>query len=143
MTTDLTQLSESIQNRLGVFLGNFLGKTADELYVVTPVDTGRMQGSWGVGRQPGSVPVLPKVLGGLPDPRDTIRASVSQMALSTSVGSGAPSKPIFLLNTARNPDTDEYYPEKINDQRGLVRKTYQQMAQFAEEAIMEASGSSK
>lgn len=142
MTSDLDQLSEKIQGRFNVFLESFLGKTADELYVVTPVDTGRMRGSWGVGRQPGSVPVLPKVLAGLPDPRDSIRASVSQMAISPSMGSGAPSKPIFLLNTARNPDTNEYYPEKINDQRGLVRKTYQQMAQFAEEAVVEAAGSS-
>jgi hypothetical protein len=78
--------------------------------------------------------------------------NVSRMALSAPTGamSGQFSgligfkvqsgKPVYVVNTARAPHNDFYYPAKVDDRRGLIRSTYQEMSRLAEQAASEVRG---
>jgi hypothetical protein len=159
MTTDYTALSERIQARVDEFAYRFLQKTAEHLHANTPVVTGRMRGSWNIttsaaraaeGNQYFTTPAEPRIPK-RSDARQKMMTNVSRMAITAPTGAmqGAFSgligfkvqagKPVYIVNTARAPHNDYYYPAKVEDKRGVVRSTYQALAGFAEEAAREAA----
>lgn len=158
MTTNYEDLSERIKNRVDEMAFRFLQKTAEHLHSVTPVQTGRMRASWNIttsasraaeGNKYFNVPKSPSTPKSS-DARGKMMANVSRMALSAPTGAMAGSfsgligfkvqagKPVYIVNTARAPHNDYYYPAKVDDRRGIIRSTYQAMAGFAEEAATEA-----
>jgi len=162
MTTDYNDLSDRVKGRVDEFAYRFLQKVGDHLSSITPVQTGRMKGSWNIttsasraaaGNKYFSQPKK-KPKGGFGDSRSRMSTNVSRMALSAPTGamqgqfSGLigikvqAGKPVYIVNTARAPHNDFYYPAKVDDRRGLIRSTYQQMSQFAEQAASEVRGKS-
>jgi hypothetical protein len=163
MTTNYEDLSERTKARVDEFAYRFLQKVGDHLVANTPVVTGRMKGSWNITTSASRAAVGNKYFsqpkqkprGGFGDSRSRMMSNVSRMAISAPSGAMEGSfsgligfkvqagRPVYIVNTARAPHNDYYYPAKVDDHRGIVRGTYQAMAQFAEEAATEARGGTK
>lgn len=157
MTTNYDELSDRVKERLARSTFDFVGLLVRDLVQNTPVDTGLMQGSWIATVSAQRAAAGNRFFKGTPK-TNSVQKSLTNVARmgrgpaeSVSVGTGvdvgaaggqmldlpqvgatiAAGKPIFVVNTARNPRNQFYYPAVVDDKRQIVRRAAQTASRAA------------
>lgn len=154
MTKDYSELSDRVKNRVDEFAYRFLEKAINHLISVTPVKTGRMAGSWNATTNPQKAQQGSSYFKGSPktNSKTKMLGNIKNMTLDAPTGAMVgpfrgfeglkiqAGKPIYLINTARAPHNDFYYPSKVEDRRGFIKAAYGALPGIAEEAASEVKG---